>query len=134
MWRRRGHPRRAGGWPAIRRTMVVLCILALAAAGAFGRATVVDERDLTGRTAAWVAGMFALGFLVVFAPTLLAGRVRRGAVTRRLPLAQVADQLAVAVGTQWQAEAQRQRHNDPHRLPVGWDPAGLDLVEPDRKS
>ena len=47
-----------------------------------------------------------------------------------LTLAQVADQLAVAVGTQWQAEAQLRRLNDPHPLPVAWQPADLDLIEP----
>jgi hypothetical protein len=47
-----------------------------------------------------------------------------------LTLAQVADQLAIAVGRQWQDEARLRRLNDPHPLPVAWCPADTDLVEP----
>ena len=54
----------------------------------------------------------------------------RTEVTSELTLAQVADQLAVAVGTQWQDEARLRRLNDPHPLPVAWHPADLDLIEP----
>ena len=46
-----------------------------------------------------------------------------------LTLAQVADQLAIAVGAQWLDEAQLRRLNDPHPLPVSWQPADLDLIE-----
>lgn len=43
---------------------------------------------------------------------------------------QVADQLASAVGTQWENEAKHRRLNDPRPLSVAWRPADLDLVEP----
>ena len=46
-----------------------------------------------------------------------------------LPLAQVADQLAEAVGTQWKAEAQIRRLNDPYPLPVCWVPADTSLTD-----
>jgi hypothetical protein len=54
----------------------------------------------------------------------------RTEVIGELTLAQVADQLALAVGTQWQDEAQLRRLNDPHPLPVAWQPADFDLIEP----
>jgi hypothetical protein len=46
-----------------------------------------------------------------------------------LDLARVADQLAVAVGEQWQAEASVRRLNDPYPLPVSWDAAGPSLTD-----
>jgi NACHT domain len=49
--------------------------------------------------------------------------------TSDLTLAQVADELAVAVNKQWQDEAQLRRLNDPYPLPVSWQPASPDLVE-----
>jgi hypothetical protein len=38
----------------------------------------------------------------------------------KLSLAEVADQLALAVGVQWEAEAATRRLNDPYPLPVCW--------------
>jgi hypothetical protein len=46
-----------------------------------------------------------------------------------LTLPQVADQLAVAVGAQWEAEAAIRRLNDPYPLPVSWDPADASLTD-----
>ena len=37
-----------------------------------------------------------------------------------LSLSQVADQLAIAVGAQWEAEAAIRRLNDPYPLPISW--------------
>jgi len=48
----------------------------------------------------------------------------------RVALAQVADQLAVALRSQWEAEAAHQRLHDPHPLPVAWLPTDPSLVEP----
>ncbi len=48
----------------------------------------------------------------------------------RVALAEVADQLAIALRSQWEAEAAHQRLNDPHPLPVAWQPADPSLVEP----
>ncbi|EIV91417.1 NACHT domain-containing protein [Frankia sp. QA3] len=49
---------------------------------------------------------------------------------RRVPtLAEVADQLASAVRVQWTTEAELRRLNDPHPLPVSWQPAPADLVD-----
>ena len=47
-----------------------------------------------------------------------------------LNLGQVADQLAVAVGTQWNAEAAMRRLNDPYPLPVSWAAADPSLTDP----
>ncbi len=45
-----------------------------------------------------------------------------------LTLGQVADRLAVAVGDQWETEADRQRLNDPS-LPVSWTAADVDVAD-----
>ncbi|MFH8614816.1 NACHT domain-containing protein [Streptomyces sp. NPDC017979] len=44
-------------------------------------------------------------------------------------LAEVADQLAVAVRNQWEAEAQVRRLYDPYPMSVSWAPADPDLTE-----
>ena len=44
-------------------------------------------------------------------------------------LSQVADELAVAVGTQWNAEARMRRLNDPYPLPVSWAAADASLTD-----
>ena len=46
-----------------------------------------------------------------------------------LSMAQVADQLAVAVGTQWTDEAAMRRLNDPYPLPVSWAAADASLTD-----
>lgn len=46
-----------------------------------------------------------------------------------LNLGQLADQLAVAVGAQWEAEAALRRLNDPFPLPVSWTAADLSLTD-----
>src|SRR6266487_2021289 len=53
----------------------------------------------------------------------------RRSAAQSLTMAQVADQLAVAVGTQWEAEADMRRLNDPYPLPVSWDPADASLTD-----
>jgi hypothetical protein len=45
-------------------------------------------------------------------------------------LAQAADDLASAVGRQWREEAALRRLNDPYPLPVRWQPAAPQLMEP----
>ena len=44
-------------------------------------------------------------------------------------LAQVADDLAAAVGNQWSQEAAVRRLNDPYPLPVSWAAADQDLTD-----
>jgi NACHT domain-containing protein len=80
----------------------------------------------------------AIGMLVAVSlglPTLwvawAAYRGPRRADTRTggLTLDQVADQLAIAVGAQWEAEAALRRLNDPYPLPVSWGPADTSLTD-----
>ncbi len=46
-----------------------------------------------------------------------------------LSVARLADQLAAAVGEQWQAEAALRRLNDPYPLPVSWAAADPSLTD-----
>jgi len=57
------------------------------------------------------------------------GPRRSGAAESSLPLAQVADRLAVAVGRQWEDEARVRRLNDPWPLPVSWTAADPSLTD-----
>ena len=55
---------------------------------------------------------------------------RRGSTpVSGLSMTQVADQLAVAVGAQWNAEAAARRLNDPYPLPVSWTAADPSLTD-----
>lgn len=47
-----------------------------------------------------------------------------------LGLTAMTDELALAVRTQWQAEARVRRLDEPYALPVPWRPARADAVEP----
>ena len=58
------------------------------------------------------------------------GPRRSGTLVNGLSMAQVADQLAVAVGAQWEAEAAVRRLNDPYPLPVSWAAADPSLTDP----
>jgi len=65
-------------------------------------------------------------------PTLwLTWAAYRGPRRRRadLSMAEVADQLAMAVGAQWEAEAAIRRLNDPYPLPVSWTAADASLTD-----
>lgn len=57
------------------------------------------------------------------------GPRRAGTTATSLSLAQVADQLAMAVGAQWTAEAAIRRLNDPYPLPVSWAMADASLTD-----
>ena len=57
------------------------------------------------------------------------GSRRSGTPVSGLTMAQAADQLAVAVGTQWNVEAAIRRLNDPYPLPVFWAAADASLTD-----
>ncbi len=57
------------------------------------------------------------------------GPKRPAAPASGLTLGHVADQLALAVGAQWEAEAAVRRLNDPYPLPVSWGPADASLTD-----
>ena len=52
-----------------------------------------------------------------------------GTSVSSLNVAQVADQLAIAVGAQWEDEAATRRLNDPYPLPVSWTAADASLTD-----
>ena len=83
-------------------------------------------------TGTMIAVIFGLATVSIGLPTLwLTWAAYRG--PRRsggLSLAKVADQLAIAVGTQWEAEARVRRLNDPYPLPVSWVAADASLTDP----
>jgi NACHT domain len=54
---------------------------------------------------------------------------RRSTQNSGLTMVRVADQLALAVGAQWEAEAATRRLNDPYPLSVSWDPADESLTD-----
>ena len=62
--------------------------------------------------------------------TTYRGPKRADTPVRGLSLDQVADQLAIAVGAQWNAEAAIRRLNDPYPLPVSWTAADASLTDP----
>jgi hypothetical protein len=70
-----------------------------------------------GLPAVWLA---VVGYLA-------AGRATQ---VSELAMAQVADQLAIAVGAQWEDEARTRRVNDPYPLPVSWVAADASLTDP----
>jgi NACHT domain len=71
-----------------------------------------------------------LGLPVIWLTWALYRDARRSAARDTgLSLADVADQLAIAVGAQWEAEAAVRRLNDPYPLPVSWDPADPSLTD-----
>src|SRR5260370_26576848 len=57
------------------------------------------------------------------------GPRRSGGLVSGRSMAQVADQLAVAVGTQWEAEARMRRLNDPYPLAVSSMAADASLAD-----
>jgi hypothetical protein len=57
-------------------------------------------------------------------------KARRSAEVSDLAHARVADQLAIAVGAQWEAEACIHHLNDPCLLPVSWAAADVSLADP----
>jgi NACHT domain len=61
--------------------------------------------------------------------TAYRGPRRAGTTATGLNLGQVADQLAIAVGAQWEAEAAIRRLNDPYPLPVSWKAADASLTD-----
>jgi hypothetical protein len=61
--------------------------------------------------------------------TTYRGPRRSGMPASSVTMSQVADQLAIAVGSQWNAEATIRRLNDPYPLPVSWGAADPSLTD-----
>jgi hypothetical protein len=122
----------------IRLTQMVLVGSAVVISGLLGLATnaASGQDEPWPRPLRWVQdnpwqSMIMLLGVTVVAAVVLEARTRsdRAEVRNTPALPQIADQLATAVDRQWQAEAQLRRLNDPHPLPVAWDPADLELIE-----
>ena len=62
--------------------------------------------------------------------TTYRGPKRVGTSASGLSIAQIADQLAIGVRSQWNAEAAMRRLNDPYPLPVSWEAADASLTDP----
>src|SRR5712691_6861449 len=95
----------------------------------------------TVATALVVARLYDLGVAATLVAALVGGGAPAGlylawatfrdsqAGGEPLTMAGVADQLAVAVGAQWEAEAQVRRLNDPYPLSVSWVAADASLAD-----
>ncbi|MCG3040780.1 NACHT domain-containing protein [Streptomyces sp. S1A] len=99
-----------------------LLLVGLTTAGALLLAWRFDSK--VAETAA--TALLAAGPLYIAWKAFKHDRVEAAAVD----LAAVTDRLADAVRTQWEAEAEVRRINDPYPLPVSWRAADPDLVEP----
>ena len=86
---------------------------------------------IVGAVASAAGAVFTLVQVVL--PAMARRRASRqqpgSAAPSRLTLTQIADQLAVALRSQWEAEAAHQRLHDPHPIPVAWQPADPDLTD-----
>jgi|SRR5271165_696109 len=77
-----------------------------------------------------IAAVFCVGLPTLWVTWAAYRDARRSSTPfSGLSMAQVADQLAVAVGAQWNAEAAVRRLNDPYPLPVSWTAADPSLAD-----
>ncbi len=76
-----------------------------------------------------LAATFSLGLPALWLTVAGYLDARRSAQVGELTMAHIADQLAVAVGAQWEAEAVTRRLNDPYPLDVSWVPADQSLID-----
>jgi NACHT domain len=76
-----------------------------------------------------LAATFSLGLPALWLAVAGYLEARRPEQASKLTMAHIADQLAVAVGKQWNDEAAVRRLNDPYPLPVSWDAADASLTD-----
>jgi hypothetical protein len=75
-----------------------------------------------------LAATFSLGLPALWLAVAAYLEAGRSAQVSELTLADVADQLAIAVGAQWNAENAVRHLNEPYPLPVSWVAADPDLT------
>jgi hypothetical protein len=92
-------------------------------------ASVLFLLPLVGQLSISAVG-FSLGLPLFWLTIAGLLKARRSAEVSDLALARVADQLAIAVGAQWEAEACIHHLNDPCLLPVSWAAADVSLADP----
>jgi hypothetical protein len=76
-----------------------------------------------------LAATFSLGVPALWLAVAGYLEARRPEQASELTMAHAADQLAIAVGAQWEAEARVRRLNEPYPLPVSWDAADASLTD-----
>jgi hypothetical protein len=113
--------------PAVRRTGLVTLALLF---GSVAAALLLAHRFQRGLaqtlTTALVGGGTLPGLYLAWAAYRFSAT---SAKTQRLNLTEVADELAVAIRRQWQAEAELRRLNDPYPMPVSWVAADASLAD-----
>jgi hypothetical protein len=88
----------------------------------------LDAGTLVGVIAALAATGIGLSTLWLTWAALREAKRSAGS-DRGVSLGKLADQLAMAVGAQWEAEAAIRRLNDPYPLPVSWTAADSSLTD-----
>ena len=76
-----------------------------------------------------LAATFSIGLPALWLAVAGYLEARRPEQASEFTMAHVADQLAIAVGAQWEAEARIRRLNEPYPLPVSWAAADSALTD-----
>jgi NACHT domain-containing protein len=115
--------KRLGGWNPSRRTGRITAALLL---GTTATVLILARVYNLGMPAIMVAVLIALpGLWLAWVPYQDDRRRRE----REINLHDLSDQLARAVGRQWESEARIRRLNDPYPLPVSWSAADSALTD-----
>lgn len=129
-----GGAKRGGGrgprkWPVRHPTRRdgLIAVATLLLPGVIATGLYLRHVDIAGVTV-WVA--IALGLPVIWLAWATYRESRQPSWTDDLSLAEIADQLAIAVAAQWETEAAARRVNDPWPLSVSWQPADASLTVP----
>lgn len=127
--RGRQHPLASTSHRRARRTGVVAVVLLCGTAGASLALTSFYHLGVAVTAATLVAVLGGLPGLyltwALYRDDRLDAAGREG-----LSLAEIADELAQAIGSQWASEAAARGLNDPYPLPVSWDAADASLGDP----
>lgn len=118
---RRGHRR---AWALIAGAVAAVGLILAKSANRGGRAGAEHLLGVGGTAVGLVVGVASLWM------SWLGYRADRLEHAEGLGLTAMTDELALAVRTQWQAEARVRRLDEPYALAVPWRPAHADLVEP----
>ncbi|MEV6594567.1 NACHT domain-containing protein [Streptomyces acidicola] len=118
---RRGHHR---AWALVAGAVAVVGLIFAKSARWGGGASAEHLLGVAGTAVGLVVGVASLWM------SWLGYRTARREHADSLGLSAMAEELALAARTQWQAEARVRRLNEPYALPVPWRPARADVVEP----
>ena len=118
---RHGHRR---AWALVAGAVAAVGLIFAKSADRGGGASAEHLLGVVGTAVGLVVGVASLWM------SWLGYRADRREHAEGLGLTAMTDELALAVRTQWQAEARVRRLDEPYPLPVPWRPARADLVEP----